>query len=213
MAKPVIFGDFYFRTKKSATDEIRKIINGYEVNSTISKDHQLFFEELFKLHDEYKIKIGVGIKNIQVEKDFGNKCLFIHRLDGSKIDISWVHCIRPANLKTTVSVAFRRAVKHNVITFKTKSLQEPQRCPILNIPLDFKNCHVSYLGYSFEKLLSEFLTISNNKFDSIELENPEPQDTDQRGKIKDIKLRTSWVEFHREKAILKLLSADANLRK
>lgn len=149
-----------------------------------------------------------------MERDFNqNRCLYIHRVDGTKIDISWVHCVRPATMKSTVSMAFRRAVKQIIKDFKDKTLNEYSCCPMLNIPLNSKNCHVSYVDPTFDKLLSDFLTLNNNTYESIELDNPKPQDRDQRGVLKDLSLKTSWISYHRTNTKLELWSADANLRK
>lgn len=214
MAKPVIFGIFQFRTKKAATEEIRSRINSYEEGDRLKQNDQIFFEELFKLHDGYIEKIGAGIQYIEVERDFhNNRCLYIHRVDGTKIDISWVHCVRPASTKSTVSMAFRRVVKVIVTSFKSQCLSEGVTCPVLGIMLDFKNSHVSYIERSFDSILREFLTESCNTYASIELENPKPEDADQRGMVKDRAIKEAWVIFHNQNAKLELWSAEANLRK
>lgn len=44
MAKPIIFGTFQFRTKKAATDEIRRRINSYEKSEVLKLNDQLLFE-------------------------------------------------------------------------------------------------------------------------------------------------------------------------
>lgn len=214
MAKPVIFGDFQFRTKTAAKEEIRRRISKYEPGSTLDLNDHLFFEELFKLHDEYENKISSGIKHIQVEKDFnGNRCFYIHRVDGSMIDISWVHCVQPASNKSTVSMSFRRSIKEKIIAFKSSSISKGSYCPILGISLDYKNSHATYIGSSFEALLKDFLTQTGNTYDSIKIENPKPQDSDQRGILKDQKLRLAWQVYHEKNARLELWSAEANLRK
>lgn len=201
MAKPIIFGTFQFRTKKAATEEIRARINAYEAKEVLNDKDQLFFEELFKLHDEYEQKIGVGVKHIQVERDFHkNRCLYIHRNDGSRVDISWVHCVRPASIKSTISMAFRRAVKEIITNFKTQMLSEGATCPKSNIQLNFKNSHVSYIEPSFDKLFNDFLILNGKTCEMIELENPKPQDTDQRGMIKEPKIKALWVKYHHDNA-------------
>nr|WP_231615209.1 DCL family protein [Pseudoalteromonas sp. SWYJ118] len=214
VAKSIIFGSFQFRTKKAATDEIRRRINAYETSEVLKKEDQLFFEELFKLHDGHDKKVGLGIKHIQVERDFNNnRCLYIHRVDGTKIDISWVHCVRPATIKSIVSMAFRRAVKETIKDFKVKAISKGSCCPILKIPLNLKNSHVSYVKPSFDELLSEFLTLTNNTYESVELENPLSGDKDQRGKLKNLNIKISWIKYHRSNSNLELWSAGANLRK
>lgn len=214
MAKPIVIGDIQFRTKTAAKDEIRRRIGQYEAGDILSVADRVFFEELFKLHDEYSEKVGAGIRHIQVERDFHrNRCLYIHRTDGSEIDISWVHCVQPASTKTVVSTAFRRAVKERVMAFKSNQLSEGCRCPILNIPLDYENSHVAYTEYSFESLLDDFLDQADFTFESIELINPNPDDNDQRGILKDPDLKAQWDRFHESNAILTLMSPEANLRR
>lgn len=214
MAKPIVIGDIQFRTKTAAKDEIRRRIGQYEAADILIVADQVFFEELFKLHDEYSEKVGVGIKHIQIERDFHrNRCLYIHRTDGSEIDISWVHCVQPASTKTVVSAAFRREVKELVMAFKSNQLSKGRRCPILNTPLDYENSHVAYTEYSFESLLDDFLNQADVTFESIELINPNPDDSDQRGILKDPALKAQWDRFHESKARLTLMSAEANLRR
>jgi len=214
VAKPIVIGDIQFRTKTAAKAEIRHRIGQYEAGDILSVADQVFFEELFKLHDECVEKVGLGIKHIQVERDFHrNRCLYIHRTDGTEIDISWVHCVQPASTKTVVSTAFRRAVKERVMAFKLSQLSEVCRCPILNIPLDYENSHVAYTENSFESLLDDFLDQVGITFESIELINPSPDDSDQRGILKNPDIKAKWNQFYDANARLTLMSAEANLRR
>ena len=214
MAKSIAFGSFQFRTKKSATEESRRRINKYEAGEKLNEEDELFFSSLFTLHSEYIEKIGSGIDHIKVEKDFhNNRCLYIHRSDGTKIECSWVHCIQPATQKQTVSMAFRRAVKDRVMEFKTYQLPKVKTCPILGITLTNENSHVSYLEPSFDDLLSDFFDKNALTVDTVKLTNPSPEDTDQRGILTDKNLAIIWNDFHAKNARLKLISAKANLRK
>lgn len=214
MAKPIIFGNYQFRTKKSATEEARCRINQYEAGSRISPDDEHFFASLFTLHSEYEEKRGVGIDHIKVERDFHkNRCLYIHRIDGTSIDCSWVHCIQPASHKSIVSMAFRRAVKEIVTAFKEEQIRKVSICPTLGIPLTYENSHASYNSPRFEILLSNFLNQERLSFDLIQLINPEIADLDQRGILASIELANKWRAYHQENVELQLLSAEANLRK
>ncbi|PAA31755.1 hypothetical protein CJU73_01615 [Pseudomonas fragi] len=214
MAKPIIFGIYQFRTKKSAIEEARRRINQYEAGSRISPDDEHFFASLFTLHSEYEEKKGTGIDHIKVERDFNkNRCLYINRADDTSIDCSWMHCIQPASQKTVVSMAFRRAVKEKVIVFKVEQLKKDSICPALGVRLTYENSHVSYNYPQFESLLSDFLEQEEVSFDSVRLINPEVSDLDQRGIIASIELVNSWRTYHQDNAELQLLSAEANLRK
>lgn len=214
MANPVIFGTHQFRTQKAATEEARQRINQYESGEKLALDDETFFRDLFKLHDQHDEKVGVGIKHIEVRRDFhNNRCLYILREDGSETDISWVHCIRPATKKATVAMAFRRAVKDIIVSYKKECLKRGCKCPILKKQLTFENSHAVYIKPSFDSLLSSFLSNNNLTYDSIELTNPGPKDEDQRGLIKDNNIKTSWVKYHERNANLELWSEEANLRK
>ncbi|GEM_PF-3093006 len=214
MAKPIAFGIYSFNTKKAATEAIRERISFYESGQQLDESDFAFFYELFKLHDGYEHKAGVGISYISVEKDFHhNKCLYIHRVDGTKIDISWVHCIRPASQKTVVAVAFRRAVKESIKNFKIQMLAGKCECPVYGTLLNYSNSHVAYVKPTFDQLLTSFLARNKLDIESIVLKDPESNDRDQRGILVDSVLKERWVKFHQSTAHLELWSEKANLRK
>jgi hypothetical protein len=214
VAKPIAFGNYQFRTKKSATEEARRRISNYEADDRLNAEDEMFFTSLFTLHSEFAEKKGVGISYIKVQRDFhNNRCLYICRVDGSEIDCSWVHCIQPAPQKTVVSMAFRRAVKQIIIAYKTAQIDNVVECPILKIKLTFYNSHVSYLSPSFENMLNNFLDDREIDITSVALVNPKPDDEDQRGKVADHNLVEEWRSYHQNHATLQLLSAEANLRK
>lgn len=214
MAKPVLIGEYQFKTKSAARDEVRRRISAYNFGDSVSDDDQYFFEKLFELHSEHSTKVGCGIESIQVERDFNNnKCLFITRIDGSKVDISWVHCLQPASKKNVISMAFRRAIKERIVAFKSKVLEVPTLCPVYGVALNFENSHVVYVDKSFESLLSDFISIVGTDFESIEIVDPKSTDKDHRGMLKDSEILSSWRAFHTDKAQLQLISAKANLRR
>ncbi|PHX07627.1 DUF3223 domain-containing protein [Vibrio splendidus] len=214
MAIPVVFGSYQFRTKTAAKECIRKRISNYDFGDKLNDNDELFFSELFTLHDEHREKVGSGISFISVERDFhNNKSLYINRTDGSKIDISWVHCVQPASVKTVVSVAFRRAVKETITQFKSNCINENLRCPKLGFTLDYSDSHVVYVQPTFDQLLFEFLQLVGRNIESIELVNPRPDDRDQRGIIKSLSLTSAWVDYHLKHAHLELWSSEANLKR
>jgi len=100
-----------------------------------------------------------------------------------------------------------------IASFKSQCISNGATCPVLGIELDFKNSHVSYTERSFDSLLSDFLEMTNNSYESVETQNPHPNDLDQRSIIKDSELRSEWLIFHNQNALLELWSAEANLRK
>lgn len=214
MAKPISFGEFQFRTKRSATEECQRRINEYGQGKKLNSEDEFFFSSLFTLHSEYFDKKGVGIDYITVELDFNNnRCLYIHRIDGSKIECSWRHCLQPASTKQVVSMSFRRAVKERIMAFKKEQLNIVTTCPILGLSLSYKNSHASYVEPTFDDLLSKFLSEKSISYEDVSLTNPVPDDEDQRGIISNSELVKEWNDFHKQFASLQLISAKANRRK
>jgi len=214
LAKPISFGKFKFGTRKSCEEEARSRINSYTAGSVLSVIDKCFFEALFTLHSEYDEKVGCGIRHIEVSLDFhNNKCLAIIRNDDSREIISWRHCIKPHTQKMVVSYSFRRAIKNTITEFKRQAISDGSICPILSIKLTFGNSHVSYIGPSFDDLLSNFLEENSLNYESVELKDPEAEDSDQRGILFDPNITSNWRSYINNHAELALLSADANLRK
>ncbi|MER9644734.1 DCL family protein [Mesorhizobium sp. M0239] len=53
---------------------------------------------LLRRHDEEREKVGSGIDHFEVgdaPDDFGGRCFWIIRTDGSRIDFSFKHCLAP----------------------------------------------------------------------------------------------------------------------
>lgn len=69
-------------------------------------------------------------------------------------------------------MGFRRAVKEVVTSFKNRRLSERAIYPALEIVLDFKNSHVSYVDRSFDSFFTDFLLETGDSYESIKTQNP-----------------------------------------
>lgn len=58
-----------------------------------------------------------------------------------------------------------------------------------------------------------FLEEYDHTICSIELKNPDKNDTDPRGIITDPIIRNNWINYHKSNAQLELISEKANLSK
>ena len=177
MAKSITFGNFSFPSKSAAVKNIQERINKYDFNQSLNIDDRNFFESLFLLHDEYDEKIGSGIHDIQIKRDFANnRSLCITQNNGHNVIISWRHCIQPTSQKTVLSIAFRRAVKHIIIDFKRNQIAMNAVCPNDNIVLTYENSHVAYIGISFDEIFNDFLKNKNLQVSDIALLDPDAND-------------------------------------
>ena len=214
MAKAINFGTFNFPSKAAAIKNIQERINKYEFNQSLNSEDRLFFESLFLLHDEYDEKVGNGIYDIQIRRDFANnRSLCIIQNDGHEMIISWRHCVQPTLPRTVLSRAFRRAVKHLIMDFKRSQIAMNVVCPNDHTLLTYENSHVAYVDISFDDIFNKFLSSNNLQISDVILIDPDANDPDQRGIISDKELCGRWITFHGELSKLCLLSASYNLKR
>ena len=91
---PVTLGPLQFSKKGDAAKHLASMLNGYEVGDRVSANDAIILEAALLRHPEAKVKIGVGIQSFSVRSaDFGTKCFWVNRVDGTSEDFSIVSCI------------------------------------------------------------------------------------------------------------------------
>ncbi|MCC8432439.1 DCL family protein [Reyranella aquatilis] len=91
---PVDLGPLSFSKKGDAAKHLREMLGRYDVGDGVSSDDAVVLEAALRRHPEASAKIGVGIKNFSVRgADFGTKCFWVNRTDGSTEDFSINACI------------------------------------------------------------------------------------------------------------------------
>lgn len=207
---PLVIGKEHFASREAAKVRVRKLIGAYEFGDFLGEDDLSFCMDLFKHHTQYTEKIGSGVRAIQVRRDEqGNRYFHIHRLDGTDVDISWVHCITPKKDATVVLEALRSAVKVQIQKAKDEFVRSGAICPFYGVMLNHSNSHVDHSSPTFEEIVAMFLEHEHISLADIKVE--EQQGNDFRGLPADYHLRGSWVDFHACKARLRLISSTANL--
>jgi hypothetical protein len=84
-----------------ATSFFKEILNRYAIGETVSAADALDLAALVDRHDERVEKIGAGISGFEVNNPpadappYSTRCFWIIRADGTKIDISYKHCLEP----------------------------------------------------------------------------------------------------------------------
>jgi hypothetical protein len=97
MVRKITLETVAFEKAGDATEFFRKILNNYSIGDTIDDSNARHLEALLVRHDERDEKIGVGIHHFEVDSapdEFGGKCFWIVRSDGSRIDFSYPHCLK-----------------------------------------------------------------------------------------------------------------------
>jgi hypothetical protein len=95
-AKPFVIETRSFPRKQDAIDYFRSMLHGYKPNDRVSDQDARDLSALLKYHTEYMEKLGAGIDHFEVMwNKYGTHCFQIVRVDGTRDDFSYQHCITP----------------------------------------------------------------------------------------------------------------------
>jgi len=86
---PVTLGPKHFDKKGDAIAYLNAMLKRYDVGDRVSAADAVVLEAALARHPEAKEKIGSGVKDFSVRSaDFGTKCFWINRTDGSTAKFS-----------------------------------------------------------------------------------------------------------------------------
>jgi hypothetical protein len=93
-AKPISLGSLQFASKGEAFEYLREILYRYDVGDRVgSADAAVVLAALLR-HPSAASKMGAGVKDFSVRSaDFGTRCFWINRTDGTTEKFSISACI------------------------------------------------------------------------------------------------------------------------
>lgn len=96
-ARKIALDTRVFEKVGDATKFFSTMLNRYSVGAYVSDADATDLMALLKRHDERDEKIGSGIDHFEVDAapdGYPGKCFWIVRTDGSRMDISYKHCLQ-----------------------------------------------------------------------------------------------------------------------
>src|SRR5690606_14591860 len=92
---------------------IKEILNRRKIGKDyISGDDLKHVMSILKNHSDFMLKQGCGISRVFSDNTkYGNRCFFFERTDGSIIDISYTHALKPKNKLDDIKSACRSAIR------------------------------------------------------------------------------------------------------
>jgi hypothetical protein len=211
MGKQVILGEHTYPTKKAASDAIRDILHGYELGETLSDEHAEFMLCALRNHNEADKKIGCGVVRFEVRSDdWGGRCFWLVRTDGTETDFSYRSCLTHPTAKTDAQKGFRSAVQTQVDDFKQETFagQMTVPCAVTGRPITIRECHVDH-DPTFESLLNRFLSERGLTLEQVQVR--ETVDGMMVTELASEDLMLDWQRFHREHARLRVVHWRVNL--
>lgn len=93
-AKKISFGPIHFDRKRDAEEFLKAMLDRYDVGDRVgAKDSQVLLDAI-ALHPDFAAKVGCGISYFSVRSaDFGTKCFWVNRSDGTTEKFSYRTCI------------------------------------------------------------------------------------------------------------------------
>lgn len=93
-AKKISFGSLHFAKKGEAAEYLKAILHRYDVGDRVSLEDAQVLMDALALHPDAAAKKGCGISHFSVRSaDFGTKCFWVNRTDGTTEKFSYLSCI------------------------------------------------------------------------------------------------------------------------
>lgn len=162
-------------------------------------EHFAFIHHILDRHDNKTEKIGCGVKRFEVSDEIrGGKRIQIYRRDDSKVDFSWVKCVKLNTGKGNLNTCFRNAIRPQIEEFRKTSIGK--NCDMCSASQDLQVDHVKL----FSHLTREF----------VKLRPPSEvyQDPTQPNNISFVNAdyAAEWQRYHADNCTLRILCGHCN---
>jgi hypothetical protein len=93
-AKPITIGDLHFAKKADAASFLGAMLRRYDVGDRVNSADEEVLRAALALHPNAETKMGSGVATFSVRSaDFGTKCFWLNRIDGTTEKFSYRTCI------------------------------------------------------------------------------------------------------------------------
>jgi hypothetical protein len=202
-----------FKSKAALTERVRKILYSYPFEEELQPDDFAFMSSLLLRHTESTRKIGVGLAKMKVMPGLHKtRCFFLIRIDGTESDFSFVNCINGKAPLQDLRTAMRFAVQDQSRALRDAAFSRARvlTCPITGAVITSAEAHVDHIPPdTFERLVDRFLL--EHGVDPTTVALGGDGDGEMQCYLVDDAFRTTWTEYHRAHARLRIVSVRANL--
>jgi len=94
-AKPITLGSLHFERRGDAIAFLKAMLERYDLGDRVNADDAVFLRAALENHPDSERKIGCGIIDFSVRSaDFGTKCFWVNRSDGTTEKFSVTASVR-----------------------------------------------------------------------------------------------------------------------
>lgn len=215
MRQEINIGERKFSTKKEALNHYKEILNSYDFGESINEFDFKDILALLETHPKKEEMKGIGVKIIRIAKlKYNTKSFELVRLDNSTEIFSYTKRINaPKTNITKFSEACRKAIQEDLRNVKQAyfdkySKKGKVRCQETKELLFWEQLNVDHRQpNTFSVILDRFIELN-----SIDIEKIEYVEIDGEGnELADLELKQKFIEYHREKANLRIVNKENNL--
>lgn len=214
MKKRLQLGQLHFHYKKDAIAHFRKILHSYESGEILNEHDFKDVLNLLKEHPDSEEKIGIGIKEIRVDKiRYQTKCFTVIRVDSSSEVFSYIKCINGSLTPLTkFSKTCRDLISEDLRSvklsfFKENSKKGQVKCQETGVLSFWEELNIDHRQpNTFSVIVDRFIEIHNIDIFTIEY----IESTDNIFSFKDESLSEEFRKYHKGKANLRLVRKDIN---
>ncbi len=215
MKKKIKIGRHEFLTKKEALNYYKEILNAYDFGQSLNQSDFKEILDLLETHPRKEEKIGVGIKQIRIAKlKYQTKAFELVRLDDSTEYFSYTKRINaPRTNSTRFSEACRKAIQEDLRNVKQSyfdkhSKKGKVKCQETKELLTWEQLNIDHRQpNTFSVILDRFIELNKINLDKIEYVEIDGECNE----LADLELKQKFIEYHREKANLRIVKKDINL--
>ena len=210
-------GSLKFRSKKEAGEWFGEILRSNPAGAQCKPHGMQDMVELIKRHPNADEKIGCGIERFEIRENpvFKNqKSFYLVRKDGTETDFSFRVCVsgKSGSVWSRFCSAARHAIRDQIIVFKTSQFLgvDEVKCSITGEIVEWNSCHVDHV-ITFDEILRKF--VSEKQIEVCEQLLSKSSDGDILDSIASDELKQDWQSFHKNNAVLRITTVDANLKR
>lgn len=200
-----------FPTKTAATAHFSKMLRANQSGDVISGDDDAQLRALLDRHPDRDEKIGCGVASFFVMREgrFSGLCFGVRRVDGSVVHFSFLACLTPPTHRMHVLTAMRHAVAVDVIMFRHAAFPTMETvvpCALTGVDVTPNTAHIDHASPTFLEIAEAWR--DGRPWESITVE----RDLDLVGcRLADATDRESFRSYHQRVAVLRVVTAHANL--
>ena len=217
MKKSIEIGSKRFSTKKEALNHFRNILNAYEFGQQLNG---LDFSDVMSLldtHPRLKDKIGIGIKEIRVGKTrYDKKAFELIRFDDTTEFFSYIKRINsPKSDFTKFAQACRQIIQEDLRIvkleyFKNYSKHGQVKCQESGELAKYEELNVDHRQpNTFSVIVDRFIEINDIDIKSVKYRIVDGAPDE----LLDDELADKFRDYHRQKAILRIVKKQFNQRR